>query len=164
MGLLDDLLGGGQQRREYQDFASRYDQGPPWAGISDQEAVSRYQQVATRLPPDMYQQSAEDAFARMSPQERMEFARHLQQRSRQQSLDFPDFNQDGIDDRYQDPRMLAQVTSRMEQQQPGILGQLLGGGGGGAGGGGGSMLDNPLAKAALAGVAAMAVKRMTSGR
>ena len=164
MGLLDDLLGGGQQRREYQDFADRYDQGPPWAGISDHEAASRYQQVATRLPPDMYQRSAEDAFARMSPQERLEFARHLQQRSRQQSLDFPDFNQDGIDDRYQDPRMLAQVTSRMEQQQPGILGQLLGGGGGGAGGGAGSMLDNPLAKAALAGVAAMAVKKMMSGR
>ncbi len=58
--------------------------------------------------------------------------------------------------------MLAQVTSRMEQQQPGILGQLLGGGG--AGGGAGNMLDNPLAKAALAGVAAMAVKRMMGGR
>ncbi len=111
----------------------------------------------------MHPQSAEEALARMSAQERVEFARHLQQRSRQQSLDFPDFNQDGIDDRYQDPRMLAQVTSRMEQQQPGILGQLLGGGGG-AGGGAGSMLENPLAKAALAGVAAMAVRRMTSGR
>src|SRR5215208_4480527 len=161
MGLLDDLLGGGQQRREYQDFATRYEQGPPWAGISDQEAMSRYQQVAPRLSPDQYQQSAQEAFARMSPQERMEFAEYLQQRSRQQSLDFPDFNHDGIDDRYQDPRMLAQVTSRMEQQQPGILGQLLGGGGGG---GAGSMLDNPLAKAALAGVAAMAARRMMGGR
>ena len=163
MGLdfLQNLLGGGQQRQEYHDFVNRYDQGPPWAGISDQEAVNRYQQVATRLPPDMYQQSAEEAFARMSPQERQEFARHLQQRSQQQGAPFPDFNRDGIDDRYQDPRMLAQVTSRMEQQQPGILGQLLGGGGGG---GAGSMLDNPLAKAALAGVAAMAVKKMMSGR
>ena len=161
MGLLDDLVGGGQQRQEYHDFVNRYDQGAPWTGISDREAVSRYQQVATRLPPDMYQQSAEEAFGRMAPQERMEFARHLQQRSRQQGVDFPDFNQDGIDDRYQDPRMLAQVTSRMEQQQPGMLGQLLGGGGSG---GGGNMLDNPLAKAALAGVTAMAVKRMMGGR
>ena len=163
MGLdfLQNMLGGGQQRQEYHDFVNRYDQGPPWAGISDQEAVSRYQQVAPQLPPDMYQQSAEEAFARMSPQERQEFARHLQQRSRQQGAAFPDFNQDGIDDRYQDPRRLAQVTSRMEQQQPGILGQLLGGGGGG---GAGSMLDNPLAKAALAGVTAMAVKKMMGGR
>jgi hypothetical protein len=67
---------------------------------------------------------------------------------------------DGIDGRYQDPRMLAQVTSRMERQQPGIRGQLLGGGGGGADG----MLDNPLAKAALAGVAAMAIKRIAGAR
>ena len=164
MGLLDDLLGGGQQRQDYHDFVNRYDQGAPWTGISDREAVSRYQQVATRLPPDMYQQSAEEAFGRMAPQERMEFARHLQQRSRQQGVDFPDFNQDGIDDRYQDPRTLAQVTSRMEQQQPGMLGQLLGGGRGGGSGGAADMLDNPLAKAALAGVTAMAVKKMMGGR
>ncbi len=163
MGLdfLQNLLGGGQQRQDYQDFVNRYDQGPPHEGYSNQEVLDRYNQVAPQLPPDMYQQSAEEAFARMAPQERQEFARHIQQRSRQQGVNFPDFNQDGIDDRYQDPRMLAQVTSRMEQQQPGILGQLLGGGGGG---GASSMLDNPLAKAALAGVAAIAVKKMMSGR
>jgi hypothetical protein len=161
LDLLQNLLGGGQQRQQYQDFANRYDQGPPHEGYSDQEVLDRYNQVAPRLPPDMYQQSAEEAFARLSPQERQEFARYLQQRSQQQGLNFPDFNQDGIDDRYQDPRRLAQVTSRMEQQQPGILGQLLGGGGGG---GAGSMLDNPLAKAALAGVAAIAVKKMMARR
>jgi hypothetical protein len=161
MSFLEQLFGGGQQRQEYQDFVNRYEQGPPWAGISDREAVDRYQQVAPQLPPEVYQQSAQEAFARMSPQERMQFAQHLQQRSRQQNFDFPDFNNDGIDDRYQDPGMLAQMTSRMEQQQPGVLGQLLGGGGGG---GAGSMLDNPLAKAALAGVAAMAVRKMMSGR
>ncbi len=162
MGLdfLQNLLGGGQQRQEYHDFVNRYDQGPPWAGISDQEAVHRYQQVAPQLPPDTYQQSAEEAFARMSPQQRQEFARYLQQRSQQHGVDFPDFNRDGIDDRYQDPGQLARVTSRMEQQQPGILGDLLGGGGGG----GGSMLNNPLAKAALAGIAAMAAQRFLSGQ
>jgi len=53
------------------------------------------------------------------------------------------------------------MTSRMEQQQPGILGQLLGGAGGSGAGG---MLSKPLAMAALAGVAAMAVKRMMGGR
>jgi len=162
MGLdfLQNLLGGGQQRQEYGDFVNRYDQGPPHEGYSNQEVLNRYSQVAPQLPPDVYQQSAQEAFARMSPQERQEFARYLQQRSQQQGLNFPDFNQDGIDDRYQDPQKLAAVTSRMEQQQPGILGQLLGGGGGGAA----SMLDNPLAKAALAGVTAMAVKRMLGGR
>ena len=159
MSFLQQLLGGGQQR-EYQDFAHRYDQGPPWEGISDQEALDRYHQVAPHLPPDIYQESAQEAFARLSPQERVQFGQHLRQRTRQHNLTFPDIDQDGIDDRFQDPRYLAQVTGRMHQEQPGLLGQLLSGGGGG--GEGGSLLDNPLAKAALAGVTAMAVKRMMS--
>ena len=157
MEMLKGLLGGGQQQ-EYQDFVSRYDQGPPWAGISDQEAMSRYQQIAPQLPPDVYQQSAHDAFSRMQPQERMQFGQYLQQQAMQRG--YSDSAWNDPDDMYQDPRYLSQVTGRLEQQQPGILGQLLGGGGGGGGG----MMGNPIAKAALAGVAAMAVKRVMGGR
>ena len=98
----------------------------------------------------------------MSPQERMQFTQYLRQRAQQQNFDFPDLNQDGIDARVpRDPRELARMTTRMRQQQPGGLGALLGGGGGG---GMGDMLGNPLAKAALAGVAAMAVKQMMTRR
>ena len=162
MNLFEQLRGGGKERSDWDDFVGRYDQGPPWAGISDQEALSRYQQVAPQLPPDLYEQSAQETFARMSPQERAQFVRYLRQRAQQQNVNFPDLNQDGIDDRVQqDPRELARMTTRMRQQQPGGLGALLGGGGGG---GMGDMLGNPLAKAALAGVAAMAVKQMMGGR
>jgi hypothetical protein len=157
MDMLGQLLGGGQQRQQYQDFVNRYDQGAPWDGISDQEAYSRYQQVAPQLPPDMYQQSAQEAFSRMTPQQRMQLGQHLRQQARQQNMSFPDMDQDGVDDRFQDPQYLAQVTGRMQQQQPGLLGQVLGGGGGG-------MLESPIAKAALAGIAAMAVKNMMGGR
>ena len=160
VNFLQQMLGGGQQRQEYEDFVNRYDQGPPWAGISDQEAVSRYEQVATQLPPDAYQQSAEAAFSRMSPQERAQLMQMMRQRAQQQGMDFPDLNQDGIDDRVQqDPRYMAQVTTRMREQEPGGLGALLGGGGGM-----GSMMSNPLAKAAMAGVAAMAVKQFMGRR
>ncbi len=164
MDLLQNLLGGGQQRHDYQDFVNRYDQGSPYDGISDQEAINNYQQVAPHLPPEVYQESAQDAFARMSPQERMQFGQYLRQQSAQQGYNVPDLNRDGIDDRLQDPRYLAQVTSQMHQQQPGLLSQILGGSNQQAvGGGGGNILNNPLAKAALAGIAAMAVKRMMSG-
>ena len=163
MDMLAQLLGGGQQRQEYQDFTNRYDRGAPWDGISDQEAYARYQQVAPNLPPQMYQESAQEAFSRLTPQQRMQLGQYMQQQVRQQGLPFQDLNRDGIDDRFQDPSFLAQATSRMEQQQPGILGQLLGGGSGG-GRGGQSMLESPIAKAALAGIAATAVKRMMSGR
>jgi hypothetical protein len=154
MDMLSQLLGGGQQRQQYQDFTNRYDQGAPWDGISEQEAYGRYQEVAPQLPPGMYQQSAQEAFSRLTPQQRMQLGQHLRQQARQQNYNFPDLDQDGVDDRFQDPRYLAQVTGRMEQQQPGILGQMLGGGSGGG------LLESPIAKAALAGIAAMAVKNM----
>lgn len=164
MDLLQNLLGGGQQRQEYQDFVNRYDQGSPYDGISGQEAYNRYQQVAPQLPPDVYQDAARESFSRMSPQERTQFGQMLRQQTRQQGYNFPDLDGDGVDDRMQDPNYLAQVTGRMHQQQPGLLGQLLGGGQQQMGGGGvGNLLGNPLAKAALGGIAALAVKRMMSG-
>lgn len=185
MGFLDNLFGDqnqGQQRDrdELRDFANRYQQGSPYEGYDDHEAVQRYQQVTQGMSPQMYQESAEEAFSRMSPQERMQFGQHLQQQAQQQGMGghFQDINRDGVDDRLQDPRYLAQVTGQMEQQQPGILGQLLGSGGGaggalgalgasggmgglmGGGGGAGNMLSNPLAKAALGGIAAIAARKM----
>jgi hypothetical protein len=161
MDLLQNLLGSGQQRQQYQDFVQRYDQGHPSEGYSGQEVMQRYQQVAANLPPQQFEDSAEQAFARLTPEERRQFGQFLQQQARQQGASFPDLNQDGIDDRFQqDPRALAQMTTRMEQEQPGLLGQLLGGGGGSGGNGVGEMLNHPLAKAALAGIAAIAVKNM----
>jgi hypothetical protein len=161
--LFRNLLGGGpQQPQEAQDFIQRYQQGHPAQGYTDQEVQNRYQQIAPQLPPDVYQQSAEQAFARMTPQERGEFAEWMRQRAQQQQVQIPDFNRDGIDDRFQqDPRALAQATTQVEQQQPGLLGQLLGGGGGGTGG---IPQMNTAQKAALAGIAALALKTVMDSR
>ena len=160
MDMLAQMLGGGQNRQQCQDFVNRYDTGAPWDGISDQEAYSRYQQVAPQLSPQMYQESAQEAFSRLTPQQRLQLGQHLQQQTRQQGYNVPDLNRDGIDDRLQDPAYLAQATGQLQQQQPGILGDLLGGGGGGGQG----MLQSPIAKAALGGIAAMAARKMMSGR
>ena len=51
------------------------------------------------LPPDLYQESAQEVFNRMSPQERMQFGDYLRQQAQQQNYNFPDINQDGVDDR-----------------------------------------------------------------
>jgi len=166
--LFRNLLGGGQQQQqESQDFVQRYQQGHPAQGYSDQEVMNRYQQVAPQLPPDVYQQSAEQAFARMTPQERQEFAEFMRQRAQQQNVQIPDFNQDGVDDRFQqDPHALAQATTQVHQQQPGFLGQLFGGGGGGGGATnqGGLPQMNTAQKAALAGIAALALKTVMDSR
>ena len=165
MNFLENIFGGGRESADdYRDFVNRYEQGSPHEGYSDEEVSSRYQQVSRQIPPDLYQESAQEAFSRMSPQERMQFGQHLRQQTRQQNYNFPDVDQDGQDDRFQDPNYLAQVTGRIHQQQPDMLGQLMGGAAGLLGGqGGGNVLGNPLAKAAMAGIAAMAVKKMMGG-
>src|ERR687897_2985058 len=132
------------------------------------KSLSRRRRTATakwpRSPPGDYVQAAKEAFARMSPEERVQFGRYLGQEAQRQGHDFIDLNQDGIDDRLQDPDYLAQTTSRAHQEQPGLLGQLFGGsgsGGGHAGGGtGGGMLSSPLAKGVLGGIAAYGLSRM----
>ena len=155
--MLQSILGQPQQRQQFDDFSQRYQQGAPWDGISDDEAARHYQQVAGRLPPDVYEQSAEQAFSRLSPQQRGAFGQWLREQGHQRGLDFPDVDRDGRDDRLQDPGVLARMAGRAQQQQPDLFGQLLGGGGGG-------MLQSPIAKAALGGIAAMAFQRVLGGR
>ncbi|MDP9456766.1 MAG: hypothetical protein M3Q49_16535 [Actinomycetota bacterium] len=182
--------GGDDRRRdEYRDFASRYDEGAPYDRISDEEAMNRYREVAPNLSEDDYRESAREAFSRMSPEERMQFGQQFRGYAHEQGYgDFIDRDHDGQDDRFQDPDYLASMTGRMHSRQPDMLGNLMGGmmgggnmmGGGGMGGGMGNMLGglmgggggggmmggggmgggNPMAKAAMAGIAAMAVKRM----
>jgi hypothetical protein len=152
MGVLDSLLANPSQQQDYQDFVGRYQQGQPHEGYTDQEVVQRYQQVAPNLSPQEYQAAAEQSYARLSPQERLQLGQYLQQQAQQQGL--AGFGQGVPVDQYQDPRYLARATAQVHQQQPGLLGGLLGGGGGGG---------NPLAKAALAGIAATAVSRALGG-
>src|SRR6185369_2462082 len=151
MGFLDELLSGGQRQKDYRDFVSRYDQGHPSEGYSDQEVLDRYRDVAEAVPPDQYSQAAQDALARLSPE----------QRAQAQGVTLP--AQVGTS-----PRDLGSVFADLHQS-PGRLRELLGGGGGAqadAAGRGGtaSMLSSPLAKAALAGIAALVARRYMGGR
>lgn len=161
MGLLDDLLGGGQQRQAYENFANRYSQGSPYEGYSEQEAQQYYQQLAPQLPQGQYVQAAEQTFNQMSPQEREQFAQYLHEQAQQQGYQIPGMNP-GQYQQYQDPGALAQVAGRLHQQQPGLLSELLGGGNSGGNAGSGGM--SPLAKMALGGIAAMAVKNLMAGK
>jgi len=51
MGILEDLFGGGQRQQDYADFVNRYEQGHPAEGYSDAEVVDRYREVAHAVPP-----------------------------------------------------------------------------------------------------------------
>ncbi len=182
-GLFGDKDDDTQSQSQAQDFVNRYDDGAPHENITDEEALNNYQAVASRLSPQELEDSAAEAYERMSPDEREAMARFLNERSDVQ-----------FDQVSHDPRGLAQMTSRVQSQQPDGLAGLLGGMGGGGlggmlggnsgggmggmlsgvlggddndrnrqrqgGGGLGDMLQNPIARAALGGIAAMAMRKI----
>lgn len=175
-GLFGDQDDDTSQRSKAQDFVSRYEQGAPYDNIADDEVVNNYQAVAGRLSPEQFEDSAAEAYERLSPEERRQFAQYLQEQSGRNDINTAD------------PRELARYTTQVQSQQPeglagllggsGLGGMLGGGGGGGLGGmlggalggqqrqgqGQGGLLQNPMAKAVMGGIAAMAMKRMMGGR
>jgi hypothetical protein len=75
---------------------------------------------------DKYLQKAKEVFARMSPEGRVRFGRYLGQKAQQKGHTFINLNQEGIDDRLQEPNFLAQKTMQVHQEQPGLLSQIFG--------------------------------------
>jgi predicted RNA-binding Zn ribbon-like protein len=106
MGLTDILQDSGR-REQIEDFVSRYDQGKPADGITDEEAVQRYDEVTAQLDDQEYESSAREAFERLDPQERREVSRTLQQ------------------EETDDPAELAKATRRVQKEQPDLLRDLM---------------------------------------
>jgi hypothetical protein len=158
---LDELLGGGQLQRQFQDFVKRYEQGHPAEGYSDQEVIDRYRDVAHAVPREQYMDAAQEALAKLSPEERAEFLKLLQERANARGVALP--RQVGTD-----PRDLGQVVSDLHEK-PGQLRDILADhprqGSPPSPGTDAltNVLGSPVAKAALAGIAAMVVKRVMRG-
>src|SRR5262245_16404527 len=159
MGILDDLLGNEQLQKQYKDFVKRYEQGDPSEGYSDQEVLKRYGEVSHAVPSDEYSKAAQEALGKLSPEERAEFLEMLQERAAARGVKL-------AGKVASDPKDLGEVLTDLHQK-PGQLRDILGGGSLGqpqAQAPGSNpitdMLSSPLAKAVLAGVAAVVVKNM----
>src|SRR6516164_11597658 len=158
MGILDELLAGGQRQNEYKDFVNRYEQGAPSEGYSDQEVLKRYGEVSHAVPPDQYAQAAQEALSKLSPEERAAFVKMLQDRAAARGVTLPR-------NVAPEPKDLGQVLTDLHAK-PGQLRDMLGGGAAqpqGQASGSSAITDiltSPMAKAVLAGIAAMVVKRV----
>ena len=157
MGILDELLGSGQRQKEYKDFVNRYEQGHPSEGYSDQEVLKRYGEVSHAVPPDQYAKAAQEALGKLSPEERAAFVKILQERATARGVTLSREVQ-------QEPKELGQILTDLHQK-PWQLRDMLGGGDvqsrqAPASNPIGDILASPMAKAVLAGIAAMAVKRV----
>jgi hypothetical protein len=157
MGILDELLGGGQRHKDYKDFVDRYEQGDPSEGYSDQEVLKRYGEVSHAVPPDQYAQAAQEALGKLSPEDRAEFLKMLQERAAARGVKLPGKVAS-------DPKDLGKVLTDLHEK-PGQLRDILGGGQpqGQAPNPMIDILKSPQVKAVLAGIAATVVKRITQG-
>lgn len=161
MGILDELLGGGQRQKEYKDFVDRYEQGEPSKGYSDQEVMERYGEVSHAVSPDQYAQAAQEALGKLSPEERAAFVKMLQERAAERGVKLPR-------ELASDPKDLGEVLTDLHKK-PGQLRDILGPGGAQPqeqAPGSNPIIDilsSPQAKAVLAGIAAMVVKRVMQG-
>jgi hypothetical protein len=162
MGILEELLGGGQRQRDYGDFVKRYEKGAPSEGYSDQEVLTRYNEVAHAVPPDHYAEAAQEALSKLSPEERAEFLKMLQERAAARGVRVPPKVEP-------EPIDLGKVLTDLHQK-PGQLRDILGGDAAKpqaqapASNPIGDILASPMAKAVLAGIAAMVVKRVMAPR
>jgi hypothetical protein len=161
MGIIDELIGGGQRQKEYRDFVDRYEQGNPSEGYSDQEVLKRYGDVSHAVAPDQYAQAAIEALGKLSPEERVAFVKMLQQRAAARGVALPgqvapepkELGQ-VLTDLHGKPGQLRDVlvsgdAQPHEQAQP--SNPII------------DMLASPQAKGVLAGIAAMVVKRVMQG-
>jgi hypothetical protein len=158
MGILDELVGGGPRQKEYKDFVNRYEQGSPSEGYSDEEVLKRYGEVSHAVPRNQYAQAAQEALSKLSPEERAAFVKMLQERAAARGVKLPP-------EVAAEPKELGEVLTDLHQT-PGQLRDVLGEGNippqEQAAGSSPitQILASPMAKAVLAGVAAMLVKRV----
>ena len=154
--MVDQFLGGlfgnkedddePARHRRARDFVDRHERGAHHE-MSDEEVLQNYRAAASQLPPDEYRQAAAEAFRQMSPEQRRELRRYLKHHSG-----------DRFDARDDSPEEIAQAMQKAKQEtaDSGGLGSLLGDIQG--------KLDNPIVKIAIAGIAAMAAKKLTEPR
>jgi hypothetical protein len=122
MGFLDRLLG----RADPDAYDHRQGAGTrrrePAMSSEDEQALERYRYLVRTAPPDRIEQAHEEAFAKLSPEQRR---LALEQLTRQ----VPDERAGG-----DDPRSLARLATRAEMRQPGTIERAFGRGGMGMGG------------------------------
>jgi hypothetical protein len=127
MGFLDRLLG---RREADQDWvapasAPGPDRTAPAASTEDERALERYRYLVRTAPPDRIEQAHEEAFAKLTPQQRRLALEQL-------AREAPDEARGAGDD----PRSLARTATRAELRRPGTVERAFGGMGFGGGMGG----------------------------
>jgi hypothetical protein len=151
MGFLDRLLGREVRDPDDRGYESEPSQRHATSSAEDERALERYRYLVRTAPPERIEQAHEEAFAKLTPDQRR---LALEQLSRQVPAESA---------RGDDPRSLARLATRAEIRQPGTVERAFGGTGmGGMGVGGLGMGAGLLGSFATAFVGTVAAQALFS--
>ena len=141
------------RQQDYQEFSQRHQSDP--ASIEGSEVSRRYRDLAGQLDDNDMDEAHEQAFTQLAPQERRQLAERYQEATRDGSRPYQGFPK-GMDlDQAAQPRELGRMTRRAAQEDPDLLGQLVGPN---------SPLNSTGAKLAMAGAAAFLANKYLGKR
>lgn len=143
MGLFQSLFGRRTPARQWSAGTAVAD--PPAPPVADAQALARYRYLLRTAPPETIEQAHAEAFARLTPEQRLQVQRELAEAA-------PPAERGRIDGNSPDPHTLARLATRAELRQPGTLERAFGAPGGGFGGPGmGGMMAGTIFGSLVAG-------------
>ncbi|MDQ2906116.1 MAG: hypothetical protein M3Y81_21560 [Chloroflexota bacterium] len=134
----------------YQQYANSWDQGT-YSQLPEQQVRQNYQQFVQNAPPQMVQQVHQQYYEQMPAQQRGGLMQGLLGALTQQGYNPQQAGFQNADPYGMSPGDAARLTGYAQQQNPGILHQIMGPGG---------PLGSTGGKLALAGIAALAAKQI----
>lgn len=134
----------------YQQYANHWDQGT-YGQIPEQEARQNYQQFVQNVPPQMVEQAHAQYYQQMPPQQHASLMQGLISGLVQRGINPGQAGIQNTNPASMSPQDGARLTGYVQQQQPGLLQQVMGPGG---------PLGSTGARMAVAGIVAFAAKQM----
>jgi hypothetical protein len=131
MGFLDRLLGRSPERESPPEQHAPVSSPGAAGELTDEQALERYRYLVRTAPPEAIERAHEEAFAKLTPEQRRMALRDL-------SAAVPEHERAAGDD----PGSLARMATRAEVNRPGTVERAFGGGGGMLGGVGGTLLGS----------------------
>jgi hypothetical protein len=132
MRFFQRLFGREEEPREQPTTSTHHGRGdseqhqPPGA---DEQALRRYRYMLKTAPPETIEQAHEEAFAKLTPDQRAQALREL-------AAETPEEERSALAGGRDDPKSLARLATRAEMRRPGTLERTFGNTGRGPGMGG----------------------------
>jgi hypothetical protein len=120
---LQRFLGDANRQQEYRDFVQRSTDNP--SSVSNAETAQRYSELFRHAPPELVEQAFDYAFQQLPQHDRHALAAQLHTATQDPSRPFDGYTYSDPQ-AAADPQSMKRMLSQAAQQDPDLIGKLLG--------------------------------------